>query len=478
MKPVWSLGTLNDAVKLWQSDKLLLVMAGDELGPDITDLIGQCSDALFNKYHYLDVHAGLLSDGRGLVVCKWSGSGSGNLEKRWLFQKAVEVLKKQFSLEKWLVFLSEGSTSLQEVMSEDLYFSGLRSFKNENHLKSIEIISAKKRSLRDQSRFEGGEAFRQWVNENPDDLTSTEMSRRLKKFAGDYGCDFNDLSSSTLKEDGCNLLLAVGGASELSPPRLIVVTKNIEAGDKPLTLIGKGITFDTGGINVKPFDSFVNCMKNDMGGAGLMANLFMSLVKAGYDKPLALLVPACENLVAQGAMKPGAVVTSRSGKQVFIEHTDAEGRLILADAIDYACEKLDPSMIWTAATLTTAALRQFSGYFTPVHFGSAELNRKLDATGGKWGEGFRFWSEFLPFKDANNTSAGDLTNMGRLPAKAAMGSGSNIAAHFLKSFSKAPIVHFDIFASAWNWSSDYPGAGYGATGAAFNTLYEVLMDGL
>ncbi len=79
-------------------------------------------------------------------------------------------------------------------------------------------------------------------------------------------------------------------------------------------------------------------MKNDMGGAALMANLFMALVKSGYDKPLALAIPACENLIDGRSMKPGVVVTSHRGRRVVIEHTDAEGRLILADAISYANE--------------------------------------------------------------------------------------------------------------------------------------------
>ena len=474
MKPKWSAGSLPEVQRRLTKNQLLVVVGGESVGDGVEELVAQCSPALFKRYHYLEAHAGLFLGG-GIVVLKWRKNGGTSLERRWLFQKAVAGIKKQFALENWLVFLEGEASSFQHALAEDIYFSGLKSFKNANDLAAIEIMSSKLPSNEDRVRFEGVESFRQWINENPDEMTSTEMSRRLKKFAGEFGCGFKDLNSSDLKEDGCNLLLAVGGASDLSPPRLMVLTKNVEQGSKPLTLVGKGITFDTGGINVKPFEGFVNCMKNDMGGAGLMANLFMALVKAGYDGPLALVVPACENLVAKGAMKPGAVVTSRSGKKVFIEHTDAEGRLILADAIDYACDLLNPSEIWVAATLTTAALRQFSGYFTPVHFGSEELTTRLQEVGMRWGEGFRFWDAFLPFDDANKTMAGDITNMGRLPAKASIGGGSNVAAHFLKSFAKVPLVHFDIFASAWNWSADYPGAGYGATGSAFNTLFDTIM---
>jgi leucyl aminopeptidase len=257
-----------------------------------------------------------------------------------------------------------------------------------------------------------------------------------------------------------------------------MLTKNWQNGaPDSLMLVGKGITFDTGGINVKAHENFVNCMKNDMGGAALMAHLFMGLVEAGYGKPLALLVPACENLIDGRAMKPGSVVTSYSGKRVMIEHTDAEGRLILADALSYGCEQFNPAKVFVAATLTTASLRQFTNFFTPVHFADNQVQQSLREQADACGEAFTFWQTFLPFRDGNLGKVGELTNMGRMPKDASIGGGSNVAAHFLKEFCPAPMVHFDIFATAWNWSGDYPGATYGATGAPFNSLFRAILSG-
>src|SRR5262249_52600577 len=159
---------------------------------------------------------------------------------------------------------------------------------------------------------------------------------------------------------------------------------------------GKGITFDTGGINLKVHENFVNAMKNDMGGAALMAQTFMGLVEGGYDQPLVLVLPACENLIDKNSVKPGAVVESHAGTRAFIGHTDAEGRLILADAIAYGGEKYSPKLMITAATLTTAALRQFTNYFTPVHFATESFQKTLEEAGNSWGERFTFWGEFLP----------------------------------------------------------------------------------
>ena len=476
MDLIWSQRNLGSLCKGHTPHELVFVIVDAIVPDEVKDLISKCSPSLYKRYHYLEVHKGLDSDGRAFVICNWLENGKSSLERRWLFRKAVAGVRKVFGLKKWLVHLPGNVTPIQIAMAEDLYFQGVKPFGDHHELESVEIAGVGLGSSRDMTRFAGLKGYRKWINENPDDLTSKEIDARLSGFAREQGCDYTVLKSSELREERCNLLLAVGGASDISPPRLMTVSKNLKKGEKPLVLIGKGITFDTGGINVKPFDSFVNCMKNDMGGAALMANLFMSLVRAGYKKPIVLVIPACENLVAQGSMKPGVVVKSRAGKEVFIEHTDAEGRLILADAIDYACENFDPGKIWVAATLTTAALRQFTGYFTPVHFGDQSLTEGLERVSQSWGEGFRFWDEFLPFSDGNNTAAGDITNMGRLPGKASIGGGSSVAAHFLKSFSDVPLVHFDIFASAWNWSGDYPGAGYGATGAPFNSLFNFLWE--
>jgi leucyl aminopeptidase len=218
-------------------------------------------------------------------------------------------------------------------------------------------------------------------------------------------------------------------------------------------------------------------MKNDMGGAGLMLNLFTALVESGYAGPLAVVIPCCENLIDARAMKPGAIIKSYAGKDVIIEHTDAEGRLILADAIAYTQKQLQPALTVVAATLTTASLRQFTNFFTAVHFADEAFQKALTAAGRAWGEEFTFWGDFLPFAQGNRTPAADLTNMGRMPSHASMGGACNVAAHFLREFSTLPLVHIDIFASTWNWSGDYPGAHYGATGAPFNSLFHALRAG-
>ncbi len=314
--------------------------------------------------------------------------------------------------------------------------------------------------------------YRTWVNEDPSIRTSIRIASDIVAFGQEHeSVTVTVLEEDELREKGLNLLLAVGGASEQSPPRLVLAEYRPEGNtDAPIALVGKGITFDTGGINVKPYASYVSMMKNDMGGAAIASSLFQALVRAGHKTPLLLVVPTCENAVGENAMRPGALVTSYSGKTVRIDHTDAEGRLVLADGIAYAGEHFGPSEFFCFATLTTSALNSYGPFATPVHFADAEMRSAIEEAGAKMGEDFHFFPKRLWHSIANEDKEADLRNTARLPGNASAGAGSRNAAHFVIEFANAPLCHFDIFGSTWNWSGEAPGAGYGATGAPLRSL--------
>lgn len=474
-------------VAVQEDDELLIVLnsAGGGDDPWIADLRKQALPNLFRRQFYSEYHTGFQGEGgkKPFLILDWKKSGANSLERRYVAGRLGRHVNTQFACKKLAIYLSANAGTEQLAIVEDIHMRQTSSRFEKSNYDRVRILAADQKRLEAvdphrKVRFEHKVEFRRWVNMNPDEMTSIRIGEELKNFSQKHSLDFESMDEKELAKKGLNLLVAVGQASDLSPSRLHLVSSNVKKGDKPLLLIGKGVTFDTGGINVKPHESHVNCMKNDMGGAGLMVNLFKALVEAGYKGPLALAIPCCENLVAQKSMKPGAIVKSYKGQEVLIEHTDAEGRLILADAIAYAQEKWDPSQTIVAATLTTAALRQFSNYFTPVHFSDEVFQTKLTAGGNAWGEKFTYWDEFLPFLQGNKSIAADLTNMGRLSAASAGSGGSSVAGHFLKEFSNgSPFIHFDIFASTWNWSGDYPGAHYGATGAPFNSLFQALMEG-
>lgn len=311
----------------------------------------------------------------------------------------------------------------------------------------------------------------QWVDEDPADRTSIAIARDVSRWAEPRtDVEVEVLDAADLSSRGLALLCAVGQASASSPPRLVIARYRSGDPRPPRMLLGKGITFDTGGINVKPYESFVSMMKNDMAGAALAWSLFKTAVEQGSEEPLALVIPTCENPVGEGAMRPGALVRSYRGHVVRIDHTDAEGRLILADALAYAADTLGPSQVISFATLTTAALVAYGPYATPVHFADPETQRRLVEASEALGEDLHFFPERLWHLEANRDKEADLRNTARLPGHAQGGAGSRNAAHFLKHFADVPLVHFDIFGSTWNWAGDAPGAGPGATGAPLRTL--------
>lgn len=465
-----------------QADELCIVISSTSgLSPWSTALKSKSIEALRRNVHFLTIHTGFFEDGRKPWVClEYQHAGENGLEERWVGQEWLKSLQQTFSSRKLVVFFDQGCTAKDLVRAEDIITAFASPLYESSLWQSVRMFAHNLAELTKadpdyQLRFQHQMEYRRWVNENPDSLTSIEIGMRLQEFAKANGCDFISLDESMLRDQGMNLLLAVGQGAKKSPSRLHIVTANLDSssGKKPIALIGKGITFDTGGINLKPHESFVNCMKNDMGGAGLFSQLFMGLIKSGYKDPIILAIPCCENAIDANSMKPGVVIKSRSGKSVIIEHTDAEGRLILADAMSYIWDQYKPEHMYTAATLTTASLRQFGPYYTPVHFAEPRFKKSLQAASEQSSELFTFWDTFLPFLQGNKTNAADLTNMGRLASHASMGGGSNVAAHFLKQFAKGPYTHLDIFNSIWNWSGDYPGAHYGCTGSVFNSLWHV-----
>ena len=309
-----------------------------------------------------------------------------------------------------------------------------------------------------------------WVNEDPTSRTSLAIARDVTAWAEGFDVEVTVLDEAALQREGMRLLLAVGGASVTSPPRLVVARYLPRDSRAPRMLLGKGITFDSGGINVKPYESFVSMMKNDMAGAALAWSCFKALVEGGHERPLLLVLPTCENPVGENAMRPGSVVKSYKGPTVRIDHTDAEGRLVLADGLAWAEAHHQPSEVHCFATLTTAALIAYGPYSTPVHFADAQLEGKLSQASAAWGEDMHFFPYRIWHRDANCDKEADLKNTGSLPGNARRGAGSRNAGHFLRAFTDLPFVHFDIFGSTWNWAGDAPGAGSGATGAPLRTL--------
>lgn len=384
-------------------------------------------------------------------------------ESRWLLARLISHLQQNFKISHCTIRRSRGITrALFHALCLDMRatFSSV-----DWQLNEVEHAPLKQLSDLELS-------YRAWVDEDPSTRTSLQIARDVCTYADTKeSVHAYVLEEDQLAEEQMNLLLAVGQASTLSPPRLIVATYgHPDAENPPLMLVGKGITFDSGGLNVKPYESFVSMMKNDMGGSALAWHLFKGLVESDFPQPVVVVIPSCENPIDAQSMRPGSVVTGHRGVSVRIDHTDAEGRLILADALSWASEKYHPSEILTFATLTTAALIAYGPFATPVHFASNTLQTALTKASVQHGEDLHFFPNRVWHREANRDHSADVKNTGRLVGHAQRAAGSRNAAHFLKYFTDYPLTHFDIFASTWDWSGQAVGTRHGATGSPLRTL--------
>jgi leucyl aminopeptidase len=308
-----------------------------------------------------------------------------------------------------------------------------------------------------------GEALtRDLINTPAEDMGPAELEAAVLALAQEYGAATEVIRGDDLLTRNFPMIHAVGRASPRAP-RLLDLRWGT-AGPK-LTLVGKGVCFDTGGLNLKP-STGMNLMKKDMGGAATVLGLAQMIMTLGLPVQLRVLVPAVENLVSGNSLKPKDILTSRKGLTVEVNDTDAEGRLVLADALAYACEGA-PDVLVSMATLTGAARVAVGPDLAPYYTDDDALARALEA-GGK--AGFDpVWR--MPFHDAYESviepGIADLDN-----APGFGFAGSITAALFLRRFVEGPrYMHFDIYGHT---PSDQPARPKGGAGQGARALLEGL----
>jgi leucyl aminopeptidase len=298
----------------------------------------------------------------------------------------------------------------------------------------------------------------------PNIATPSYLAETAKKLARDYKFKCTILEKKDMQKLGMNTLLSVSKGS-YEPPKFIVLEHNGgKKGAKPVVLVGKGITFDTGGISIKP-SAEMDEMKYDMQGAGTMLGTMKMVGMMKLPLNIVMLVPTCENMPGGNATRPGDVVKSMSGQTVEILNTDAEGRLILCDALTYA-ERFKPEVVVDAATLTGAMVIAL-GHITSGLFANDEkLGWELVEAGNSAQD--RAW--LLPMSDEYDallkSNFADIPNI-----SGGRAGGSITAACFLARFAKSyKWAHLDIAGTAWK-----SGAEKGATGRPVPLLSKFLM---
>ncbi len=253
------------------------------------------------------------------------------------------------------------------------------------------------------------------------------------------GVDVRVWAEEELAADGFGGLMAVGSGSA-RPPRLIELSYNPPDAASHVVLVGKGITFDSGGLSLKPTDS-MKLMKTDMAGGGAVIAVLSAVAELGVEARVTGLVAAAENMPSGSAYRPGDVIWQYGGRSVEVLNTDAEGRLVLADALAYAVARLAPDQIVDIATLTGAARVALGGAYAALYSTCDSLADALIAAGEASGD--RLWrmpleQDYRPLLDS---PVADIAHV----ARSGQGAGSILAALFLREFAAAtPWAHLDI----------------------------------
>ncbi len=345
--------------------------------------------------------------------------------------------------------------------------------KTENHLdqmilatNGVGLDEAKAGVERGRIIAEATNFGRDVINEPSNVMTPTELARQAEEVAKTYGLELDVLEESQMKDLGMGSLLGVAQGSA-EPAKLIVLRytpKNASA--ETVAIVGKGVTFDTGGISIKPADGMEK-MKYDMAGGATTIAAMRAIAQLKPAVNVLGIVPATENMPGGRAQRPGDVVRAMTGKTIEVINTDAEGRLILADAVAYA-RKLGATKIVDLATLTGAVSIALGDVYVAILGNNQEWIDIVMASAKRSGE--KFWQLPLDkeYREQIKSEIADIKNIGGRKA------GTITGAYFIREFVEdTPWVHLDIAGTAWN-ESNKSHLAVGPTGICVRTLVNLV----
>ena len=309
---------------------------------------------------------------------------------------------------------------------------------------------------------------RDLVSAPSNEMTPSIMAQKARDISRRKNVSCKVLDKNKMKEMGMNALLAVASGSNEEPKFIILEYAGGRKKAAPIVLVGKGLTFDSGGISIKPSDK-MDEMKMDMSGGAAVMGALMAAADLQIPLNIVALIPSAENLPSGSAFKPGDILKSYSGKTIEVLSTDAEGRLLLADALTYASE-FKPEAVIDVATLTGACVIALGNDVSGMLGTDDKLKKEIEKAAGDTGElvwELPLWenyhelikSDIADYKNAGDRSAGTIT-----------------AAAFLSKFvGDYPWVHLDIAGPAWT-AKDKPYIPKGASGIAVRLLVEFLRN--
>ena len=309
---------------------------------------------------------------------------------------------------------------------------------------------------------------RDLVNEQAEVLTPKALADKAAELGKEFGFEVEIFDEKKAQKLGMTSYLAVARAAHHRPYVIVMRYKGDEKAKYTYGLVGKGLTYDTGGLSLKPTDSMLT-MRCDMGGAATMIGAMCSVAKMKLKKNVTCVVAACENSIGPNAYRPGDIITAMNGKTIEITNTDAEGRLTLADALTYIVRKEKVDEVIDAATLTGAIMVGLGEDVTGVFTNDDKMARKLIDASENWNEYFWQMPMFDLYKRNLKSSYADMQNTG------VRWGGSINAAKFLEEFvDDTKWVHLDIAGTAWASGANPYYSQKGGTGQVFKTVYSYI----
>jgi len=344
-------------------------------------------------------------------------------DEEWLYSTIAENL--HLAAYEFTMYKSKPS---QKDLQEVLLGGGL-SKKAKAGLKRGEIIAAATNNARDIA------------NTPALDMTPDLLAKAAKKAVAGTKTKIKVLNHTELKKLKMGALLAVGQGAQNDPKLIVIEYQGADKKEKPIILVGKGITYDTGGLNMKPTGS-MHEMHLDMSGGAMCIGAIAAIAKLKIKKNVIAIIPTAENAVSDKAMRAGDIVTSMSGQTIEVIHTDAEGRMVLADALTYA-ERFNPKVILDVATLTGASLVALGQHTSAIMTKDGILQTKLIEAGEESGDymwPLPLWDEY---KQYIKSSRADIANIA--PSFSKFG-GAIEGGIFLSFFApkKVPWAHIDM----------------------------------
>lgn len=406
-------------------------------------------------------------------------------EGRLFVESETESEKNRVSGAKAFHQLKDKTTSVEIIGASDEVFSfmegfSLASYRFDKYFtkdnKKNKLETAYSKSLTEAQAEELGNIekavfwARDMVNEPVSFLTAEQFGEEMVAICKDADIEVKVLEKSQIESLKMGGLLAVNKGS-IDPPTFTIMEYKPEnaKNKKPIVLVGKGVVYDTGGLSLKPTPNSMDEMKSDMGGAACMAGAIYLAALQKLPLHVVCLIPATDNRPGLNAYTPGDIITMYNGMTVEVLNTDAEGRMILADALSYS-KKYKPEVVIDAATLTGAAWRAVGTQATCVMGNAKEKYfKEIEKAGNEVYERtvfFPFWDEY---GDQMKSHIADLKNVGGATA------GMITAGKFLEHFCEAPYVHLDIAGPAWLQADDAYRT-KGGTGVGVRMVYQFLKN--